>query len=625
MKSHASDLIELATHIYRDIAATTATVPDQRDLDTLRLRVEKEGISFLTLTLPTLAGDLERSLSDGFISSTRFRSFKKRGKVPAFLQGYFMNVFDVGTGRIIDEPCKDSVRSIRQFSSAFKKIRIACAPHREAKAITQFISCEQDLEEELHTDYVNDFTKVANCLWGKVFADSNIIVQDLIPRHGPGATAEKISGNRKFKFLRWHDRLEPYFPLLSNAYPNEGACESEEFEKVSVITEEQEQPVRVITVPKTLKGPRIIAIEPVCMQYTQQAISKALVKALEGHFLTGGHVNFTDQSINQRLAISSSRDRRYSTIDLSSASDRVPLDLASYMFNTVPDLKGAVLACRSRRASHPQFNIIKLRKFASMGSALCFPIEAMYFYTICVMALLEKRGLPVSVPSIASVKEDIYVYGDDILVPTNEVASVIEYLQKYHCKVNTAKSFWDGKFRESCGMDAYDGVDVSITYIRELRPSDRKSTKALISWVSTSNQFYSKGYLETASHMIKVCENILGKLPIVGERCSGLGKVWPSSLENPRVPTRWNERLHRLEVKTWVAKPVRIDDALSGQAALLKCLVKMELKPPPLPRNLSLKQFALSMRDLIVEDSDHLEQTVKRGTVNLRRRWICPQ
>lgn len=607
LKSHASDLRELATCILKDaFAKCVAKQPEPLDVKNLRSRVEHEGVSFLTITLPQFAKDFEKALAKGGVDSTLFRSHQKSGAIPAFLRGMTSLVFDKDTGRILDEPQIEAIEGVRQVCLAFKKLEVPCAARRTRAALREFKSIELELSVAIPEADVEDFLAVSDHVWPSVLGDaSNANPLTFVPKHGPGATAEKLSGNRKFTAVRWHDRLENYFPLLNTRFCNENAYDSEEFHSISLVNEDEEQPVRVIPVPKTLKAPRIIAIEPVCMQYCQQAIAEFLVKRIEASKLTAGRVNFTDQTVNQRMALSASKGGGFATIDLSSASDRVPYSLAIRMFDRYPDLKGAISATRSTRAQMPDGEVIALRKFASMGSALCFPIEAMYFYTICVKALLELHNLPVESFNIRRMAKLVYVYGDDIIVPEYAATAVIEHLQKYHCKVNTSKSFWTGKFRESCGVDAFDGEVVTPTYIKSVRPYNRREAGGLISWVKTSNLFYQKGYWLTADHMINAVESTLGALPIVGPKCSGLGKV---SFQHSVSTERWNKGYQVPEVRTWCAVPVYQNDELAGHAALTKCLLKLERR----------------QSSHVIAEGEHLVKTARHGAVALKRRWVRP-
>lgn len=608
MKSDASNHLRVMESIYLDASMKCpADYSDLRDLKTIRSRVENEGISFLTITLPSFSADFERSLAIGRIDSSSFRSFRKYGAIPAFLRGMLSQIFDHESGRIIDDVTllRNSshvpliVDCVRQICLAFKKVELDCTPKRVQSALDNFAEIERSFEMfTLSGEAECEFSRTAACLWDNIMGV--IRLDMLVPRHGPGATSERISGNQKFVWRKWHERLEPYFPFLDTAYTM-GSFDSTEFEKLSFISEDQESPVRVTPVPKTLKGPRIIAIEPVCMQFAQQGIRDALYRAIENSWMTRGHVNFRDQSINQTLAIDASMTGSLATIDLKDASDRVPLNLALKMFDGNPDLRDAIDACRSRYALMPdgKTTIGPLRKFASMGSALCFPVEAMYFYTICVMALLRDANLPVSSRNCYYVSRSIYVYGDDIIVPADNAGTVLDYLQKYNCKVNHSKTFVTGKFRESCGMDAYDGVEVTPTYIRCNQPKNRQQASQLISWVSTANHFYKKGYWRTASHMFSICEKILGPLPYVSETSGALGRI---SYLGYKSASRWNRSYQRLEIKAWVPKPVYRIDPLDGYAALSKSL------------------HLCGIEDRI--DLSHLERSALHGEAALHRRWV---
>jgi hypothetical protein len=518
-------------------------------------------------------------------------------------------IFNVETGRIYDETNPHAldvptiVDCVRQICLAFKKVELPCTPEREAAALENFVAIEQSFEMfSVSSKDREFFSSVSFVLWSDMLR--NICVNELSPRHGPGATADFRSGNQKYRWQYWTERLEPYFPIIDNGY-SISAVEDGWLEEVTFLSPDQELPVRVTPVPKTLKGPRIIAIEPCCMQYTQQGIRDALYKCIEESRFASGHVNFGDQSINQDLAIRSSRDGRLATIDLSDASDRVPRDLALDMFSTNPDLRGAIEACRSRYAKLPDGRICgPLEKFASMGSALCFPIEAMYFYTICVASLLELHNLPVTARNVYDVSRDVYVYGDDIVVPTTDADFVLDYLQKYNCKVNTAKTFLTGKFRESCGVDAYDGQCVSPVYVTKPQPKNMQQVDGLVSWISLGNLLYKKGLWRSSSYVFYTLEKILGPLPYVSETSPGLGRI---SYLGYRSIERWNDRLHRFEVRSMTVQPVYRTDSLDGYAALQKSFLNLNL---------------LNSEGSDSRDAHHLERSAWRGAIALKRRWI---
>jgi len=536
------------------------------------------------------------------------------------------------------------IESVRQICLTFKKVEIACTPEREHAAYQAFRQNEREFESFAPDEFeISAFADLSHILWNHLGA--NFDISSLKCHHGPGATSEGVSGNQKYLWSYWFDRLEPYFPLIHTGYPLGTPPESEELEHVTILPLEHEIPVRVVSVPKTLQSPRLIAIEPACMQYAQQGIRDYLYEAIEAFPLTAGHVNFRDQSINRSMALSSSSDGRFATIDLSDASDRVPLSLVEVMLSGCPVLLDSILACRSYRAMLPSGEELPhLRKFASMGSALCFPIESMYFYTICVRALLVERGLSCTAENVFATTRDVYVYGDDIIVPATNAVSVLDYLQKYNCKVNTNKTFVTGRFRESCGIDAFDGQDVTPVYIRQERPWNRRDAKALVSWISSANSFYKKGYWRTTQWLFELLEAILGELPYVAGTSPGLGRFSYLGYESAE---RWNHSLQRFEVKAWTPKPVYRTDKLEGYGALMKFFASAPEKRD------GLDCFIQSRPTLLMNEYDSVnegsslvfadvecyrnmapesalgvkaersfERTARHGAVALHRRWV---
>lgn len=609
MKSNVRELTDYCECILMDAYAKCFTDPVNfaRDLKTIKSRVENEGISFLTITLPNFGLAFERALEESLVTPHGFPGWKFHASLPSFLKGLMRLIFSVDTGGLLDDPNIAAVEGIRQIANTFKKLSLPCTPERESMALRGFKEIEHFLSSSMLPGDTNLFLQISDLLWGSVFCEDYDSLR-YIPKHGPGQTAEHISGNRKYAQRTWTERLEPFFPSDSYLMSCFTQLDSDEdgISSVSFARVEDELPVRVCLVPKTLKGPRIIAIEPVCMQYTQQALSRYILERLALSKVTRGHINFNDQTVNRRFAISASYDKSYATLDLSSASDRVPLSLVEYMLRSHPNLRDAILACRSNAAQLPDGEILSpLWKFASMGSALCFPIEAMYFFTVILCALFKETHLQVTSRNILKLSRDVYVYGDDLIVPVDKVKVVIETLTDFYCKVNSHKSFWKGSFRESCGMDAFRGECVTPTYLREIRPDDKDNVKGIVSWVATRNLFFKRGYWKTAAHMRKHIESIMGTLPVVEENSPALG--WTSFLKGFSFD-RWNRKLHRFEVRAYVSSPTYKKDNLSGWSALLKFFLNAHFR----------------VEKTLACDSKHLSRSPRSGTSSIKRQWTTP-
>lgn len=622
-----SDYLLLYKHLFDDCANKCST-DTSRDIKTIKSRYHHEGLSFLTISLPNFLEQFHIALENQQVTSNLFPGWKKRLCLPAFLQGFTSLVFDVQTGRILDNEklSTTAVGAVRQICSFFKKIKFDCSAEKTKKAFDSYCAIERELYntiDSIQDSSLDTFLSVSKILWSHVFG-RDIDVDTLIPHHGPGSTAEGITGNMKYvpKYT-WPKRLNKYFPPELNVYNSD---ESYHYSNVEVETLElsDELPVKVITVPKTLKTPRLIAMEPIAMQYCQQSIKDYMVTQLEKNELTSGHVNFIDQSINQRLALENSLSRKMATIDLSAASDRVHKELVYLMLQANPKLRDLVFCTRSTTAN-VDGKILNLQKFASMGSALCFPIEAMFFYTCIVIALIKHRDLPISLESIKIVSRDAYVYGDDIIVPVNEVETVYATLSEFGNVVGLTKSFYKGYFRESCGMDAYKGVDVTPIYMRNPIPNSLRDASQIISCVATVNQLYKKKYNRTAIFLKEKIEEKTGSLPVISHTSEGLGWHFPCS--NSLTISRYNAALQRDEIQTLVPKMRTKKDRIWGYSALTKCLINMELREKS---NKTKHSFSTQwekdtnrFNQISNFDRDHLSKTPRRGALTLKRRWVA--
>ena len=607
-------LSNLLAAVLRDCAVECHTDP-LPDIRKMSERIEEEGLGFLALTLPTLAEALERGLESGSFDLTGVTSFASRAGLPLMLGGFLRQIFD-SKGRVLDAPSVAAISSIRQICLMWKKIQLPCSTERRSAAIEAYVQADQEIPE--HEDFVRDnavlykaFEFVSRVLWTEILGplDSISEARNSIPKHGPGTTAERVRGNTKYLLPTWHERLEDYFPFDQFGVLNPNWLRGEPSVDVTYRSPGDEEPVRVILVPKTLKGPRVIAAEPVCMQYAQQALLHPLVAALETHHLTSGHIGFSDQTVNQKLALANSKSRVLATLDLKEASDRVPLWGIEKMFEGVPSFRAALLSCRSSRSKLPDGRILDLRKFASMGSATCFPVEAMFFYTVILAGLLVHRSRPWRRSEIAKLIRSVYVYGDDILVPVGQVEAVVDSLQAFGLKVNTRKSFWTGKFRESCGMDAFDGERVTPVYVRRACPTTAQDAQSVISWVSLGNQLYFAGLWGAADYVRRVVEDILGPLPSVHREAGCLG--WHSVRDTMSVDG-WDRSLQKPMVRSYRTRTVWRDDQISEHAALMKCLL-----PSPSPSEGRLEHLFPKERD-----GRHLERTARSVVLSTKRRWV---
>ena len=552
------------------------------DYNTVKRRVDDEGLSFLTITLASFNKDFTKSLDQGYVAPSAFKGFSRAGGLPRFLGGFLELIFDKRSGVLLDNANLDAISGIHQFTSMFSKINIKCAPHREEAALAAYVQCELDVkvsEREFTGELRKEFSKVSAILYSSVFNEVNSQLEgfSIIPKHGPGATADRLSSNKKYSRMHWTSRLEKVLPHQEWMYPNYLAALDEPFGSVDIREPKDEMAVRVICVPKTLKAPRIIAIEPTCMQFVQQGILSVLIPRLESDSLVGSMIGFTDQIPNQEMARQGSYNGSLATLDLSEASDRVSNQHVLELFRPWRTLNEFVQASRSRKADVPGHGVLRLSKFASMGSALCFPVEAMVFLTIIFMGISRQLNTPVTPKLLRQFRGRVRVYGDDIIIPVEYAETVATTLELLGYKVNANKSFWTGKFRESCGGDFYDGEWITPIRLRRMIPQQRQQTDEVVSFSSFRNQLYKAGYWKTVAWCDAILNDVLGGFyPYVEETSNAVGRhTFLPLLEADRMCPN----LHRPMVKAYVKHDTPRVDKLDGYGALMKFFLKKGDKP----------------------------------------------
>jgi hypothetical protein len=488
----------------------------------------------------------------------------------------------------------------------FGKISLPCSDARERAAIEGYIQCEQsvkDADGARSPQETEDFSRISRLLWADLFAtvDNAVANYEILPKHGPGATADRLKGNQKFNQTEWTERLEGVFPAGKFLLPNWSHLSN--LDHLNWLEPGKERPVRVITVPKTLKTPRIIAIEPTAMQYAQQGLLEAFEKAIDASDTASHFIRWKSNVPNQELARLGSLYGDLATLDLSEASDRVSNQLVRLMLANHPHLGEAVDACRSRKAEVPLHDgkkIIRLAKFASMGSALCFPMESLVFMTVIFLGIEDVLSRPLTRDDVKSFRGQVRVYGDDIIVPVRFVRSVVSRLETFGFRVNASKSFWSGYFRESCGKDYYQGHDVSVVRVRQLIPTRQDNAKEIISVVSLRNQLYKRGLWKTTRYLDNIVERLM-PFPAVGEDSPLLGKHSFLGHETQR----WCPDLQIPLVKGMKVVSKLPVDRLEGAGALLKFFLKRGEEP-----------FA---------DRNHLERYGRPVSVDIKLRWASAQ
>lgn len=546
--------LSLYCNLYTDIAEKLR-VPvkeSQRDLESIRDRVEAEGLSFLTKSLPLLGKALDKCLSkdEPFAIPTAFK--KQKGRRTPNIFRYFFSMVITPEG--LPDPQLDTVvlRELRQLMFIEYKLEIPSTDEQKESLLRDFVEVDAGLDKPSNID--QEWLEIASDLIRDIFASFD--PTDIRPKHGPGSVATGELNHEKHVFKRIYKTVERVYPFTEYFEYSLSAVADRWhlYEDLEVL---EEGTAKVALIPKDSRGPRIISCEPLEIQWIQQGLGNAVRRHLERWHLTRGHVNFTSQQINRRLALEGSLNQRWVTLDMKEASDRVSVWLIEELFRDVPQLLEALLATRSGCTKLPSGQIVRLKKFAPMGSNLCFPIQSVVFYALAVASVIHAdrktnpgRGARARAQKARAA---VYVYGDDIIVRSEVYAPVLQLLPTTGLMFNQGKCCTAGFFRESCGCDAYKGVDVTPLRIKKVYDSHRTvNAKVLVSYVELSNSAYLRGYPRVASHLASLVESQIGQLPITNRKIGILSLIRPLRTNQPgKNPVRYNVKLCRFEIRGW--------------------------------------------------------------------------
>jgi hypothetical protein len=363
--------------------------------------------------------------------------------------------------------------------------------------VSDEISSYIDFEEELRTyTYDDELTSKLNQIVYDWLVDFEPSLELPRPKFGPGATAEygRIPAlSKAMKLVYDEQRVRHICELFY--------CDVDDM--MVGTPGEASYTNRIIFVPKNALKHRIISAEPTWLTWLQQAIKNPLFDYVEKH--PAMFTWFSDQSKSRECAQLGSLDGSYATIDFSSASDSITVPLVREVYANLP-LKELLLGTRSTTAEMPDDSLVSLTKFAPMGSATCFATMDIIFLSICELSVREvsgRKGRP----------GDYVVYGDDVAIRTEYTDTFLHLCDRLHLKINKDKSYADPKgtrlYRESCGIECLDGVDITpVRYSRfqepilATAPIDRKWWESTIDLMN--RLLIDRRYLHTRSAIVEL-------------------------------------------------------------------------------------------------------------------------
>lgn len=370
---------------------------------------------------------------------------------------------------------------------------------------------------------------------------SDSVVEDIFDncRHGSGLTFDGVEPEHR----NLYHKLDRRGSITIEAFPylERYALTSDSYGK-SLIENGIPDLVRgnrVTFVPKTAQIDRTIAIEPAFNVFLQKGVDTYMRK-----LLSRVGIRLRDQDHNRRQARRGSVDTSLATIDLSSASDTVATELVRRL---LPPEWFALLDDLRSHEYYEDGQWHSYAKFSSMGNAFTFPLESLVFYSLAKACAFYTRS---------DVRE-IRVYGDDIIVPKDMYALLCEGLSYAGFIPNPDKCYPTGHFRETCGHDYLQGINVRPVYLSR--------------WPRTVSEIYSLYNRLLTLAIVPMPETLsylrsLVSRPHVGPIYLSAGdKPWrPSSnirydsylISDEPPDRRWNPDYQAHEYRTKVVSPI---------------------------------------------------------------------
>lgn len=515
----ALNLLTLVRTLSKDLGL------DSRDVKYVITRLRSEGLQFLTITLPKLVKCVLRGLELG--------SFKRARDEMRFThiswQGSSLRYFRSLLSRIFAESASDAASALWTLRQACEYLYKLALPFTS----DQLLNAEMNYDEQetrlknspVSSEWAERLRRNFETYYPQL---ARATVDTILKSCRPRPTSGSVAGASKFQlpFSVWKqspkigtcDRSVAALSGYFKPYPSA---------PVPIKLVGSQQIAEVLFVPKDSRGPRVISKEPYHRLLGQMSYFDFVSAALQK--ITHGRIQFTDQSINQRLAKEASVSRTLVTADLKDASDSVRHRLVKYLFKNAPGLRYFIRHFRTPIVRLPvSGSTLPIEKLAGMGSGLTFPTMALLIHlSICTLVSLRGRA------SFEEAMLKVYVYGDDLIAPREWWDLVQESLALSGLKVNIEKTFVKAPFRESCGGDYLHGIDVTPVRLK-LPAGDLcqfKSTEVVIQKAAGvlqlerhCRELITKGLVHTAEYLYKRLETVLGKLPNVSGESPYLGR-----------------------------------------------------------------------------------------------------
>lgn len=553
-------------------------------------RLRAEGLKFWTITLPKLAKCVLYSIEMGtFLHRTgpleedALTCFAWKGRSLRYFRSLLGKIFCLQTGALLPAPSAVALRSLRQLCEYVYKLNLAFDSPAKIKAEEKYEANENAVAQLRLSHAWLDALRVNAEKFYPRFAKGQ--VHDILaygPRFGPGSfelsgSAKSASERANLPFYIWRNLPDHVIGSCDRKFKgHSGYFKPYRKAPVPVKLVDEGRTAKVLFVPKDSRGPRVISKEPLHIIKPQMAFLSYAVSALEAD--TNGRINFLDQSVNRGLAQQGSLDRKVSTFDLKDASDMVSYRIAAYISQFMPGVRWFLKNSRSTHYKLPSGRSGQQFALAGMGSGLTFPFLALIIHLSVCTHISSMCELPYK-----DVSSRVYVYGDDLVVPTEWACYVQTALSKSGLRLNTSKCYVKGPFRESCGGDYLLGIECSPIRLKMTNcclPSDlggrglvvsssmlvdergrNRFDNMVLSLDRHAKEMRKAGWFNAASYIEGRLEKVV-PMPYVGEGSPVIGKL----TDDDRLVAgqggqlvSFDNQLQLNKVKVAIPTPVEVD------------------------------------------------------------------
>lgn len=287
------------------------------------------------------------------------------------------------------------------------------------------------------------------------------------------------------------------------ATPSQGAIREKfrvAFLKRTKISDEDQ----ITYVPKTADTHRSVGIQPLLNTFVQLGAGDYLMTILKDR--CGIDIHTAQDRVNGPLALLGSHcdGADLATLDLASASDTISIAVAKLLlppewFEFLNSIRTPSYLLPGEKSGR------RYEKFCAMGNGFCFPLETLIFWSLG-QAVYDVTVTPDRLMA---------VYGDDIIVYQSAALLLIELLEVCGFEINSSKSFVLGPFRESCGWDYFNGINVRPVVLDEVIETDAQ----LYHYI---NSLKRAGYENLATKLRGMLPHGKLKRPIAGDTCTAL-------------------------------------------------------------------------------------------------------